>query len=197
MKRFLATQLVIPKDLPRGLIRQQKVSDLISRVAYAGYIEHDPWGITRRRGHHEPIISLKTFEAMQERKNNRSIAPIRKDTREDSPLRGAFTCADYAQPITSCWSKSCTGKRYPYYWRQSKGCSLYRKNIRAEKVDAAFEELLLSTSPIKGLVTIIEAKLKDAWGQRQSQTKAANKSVEKDLAHLDAQQDIRLQNLPI
>lgn len=61
LKRFFDAQPAFPKELPNGQIRQQKVSDMITRVIYAGYIEHDPWGVTRRKGHHEPIISLATF----------------------------------------------------------------------------------------------------------------------------------------
>lgn len=34
---------------------------------YFGDIEYKPWGVSRRKGHHEPIISHETFEAVQKR----------------------------------------------------------------------------------------------------------------------------------
>ncbi|MBL4767909.1 MAG: recombinase family protein, partial [Rhodobacteraceae bacterium] len=79
VKRFFENQPAFPKDLPNGQIRQQRVSDILNRIIYAGYIEREPWGITRRKGHHEPIITLAMFEAIQERKTQRAIAPRRKD----------------------------------------------------------------------------------------------------------------------
>ncbi len=50
LRRFFEAQPAYPKDLPTGQIRQQRISDLIARVIYAGYIEHEPWGVTRRKG---------------------------------------------------------------------------------------------------------------------------------------------------
>jgi len=52
LKRFFEAQPAFPQCLPNGQIRQQRVSDILSRVIYAGYIEHAPWGIGRRKGHH-------------------------------------------------------------------------------------------------------------------------------------------------
>ena len=115
-----------------------KISDLLSRVIYAGYVEHEPWGISRRLGHHEPIISLETYERIQARRNARAVAPKRKDISEDFPLRGAVCCATCDTSMTSCWSRSGTGKRYPYYFCHNRDCADHRKNIRAEKIDTAF-----------------------------------------------------------
>lgn len=125
VKRYLDNQKAFPKA--NGIVLQQVVTDMFSRVLYAGYIEHEPWGITRRKGHHEPLISLKTYERIQARKTERQIAPARPDINQDFPLRGAVTCDCCDKPLTSCWSRSATGKRYPYYWCQTKDCVMYRK----------------------------------------------------------------------
>lgn len=115
LKRFFEAQADFPKDLPNGQIRQQRISEMLRRVVYAGYIEHEPWGISRRKGHHTPIISLETYQRIQNRKNKRSIAPKRKDISEDFPLRGAVACASCGTAMTSCWSRSATGKRIPIF----------------------------------------------------------------------------------
>ena len=166
LKRFFESQPNFPKDLPNGQIRQQRITDLLNRVIYAGYIESDKWGVTRRKGHHEPLISLETFNRIQDRRTARNIAPARKDIREDFPLRGAVTCACCEQPLTSCWSKSASGKRYPYDWCQTRDCFEYRKSIRAEKIDDGFADLLRSMTPTENLFGIVSAMLKDAWDQR-------------------------------
>ncbi|MCV6546206.1 MAG: zinc ribbon domain-containing protein [Cohaesibacter sp.] len=30
-------------------------------------------------------------------------------------MRGFVVCGDCGHPLTACWSKSSTGKKYPYY----------------------------------------------------------------------------------
>jgi site-specific DNA recombinase len=149
-----------------GSILQQTITNIFRRVLYAGYIEHEPWGITGRKGHHEALISLKTYERIQERKAGRMLAPAHADINLDFPLRGEVACAQCSEPMTSCWSRSATGKRYPYFWCQTKGCSLYRKNIRAEKDDAAFAQMMQSLAPSKGLMGVVKAMFADAWAQR-------------------------------
>ena len=164
-------------------------------MIYAGYIEHEPWGVSRRKGHHEPIISLTTFEKIQERKNARPIAAAKQNIHEDFPLRGALNCACCNQPMTACWSRSGTGKRYPYYWCQTRDCSQYRKSIRAEKIDAGFEELLKGLTPSQNLLSIVTSMLSDAWDQRAAQRDNGKVQIKRDIAQLDKQQDALLEKL--
>ncbi|MFL4471858.1 recombinase family protein [Tateyamaria armeniaca] len=180
--RFLETQPDFPKDLPGGHIRQQKITNMLGRVIYAGYIEHEPWGIVRRKGHHEPTISLETFLKIQERKAAKTVAPMRKDLNEDFPLRGAVVCACCSQPVTACWSKSSTGKRYPYHWCQSRNCTEYRKNIPAQAIEAGFEDILKAMSPTPNLLDIVKTMLKSAWIQREDQAAAIKQAYKRDIA---------------
>lgn len=188
IKRFFEDQPEFPKDMPNGQIRQQKVSDILNRVIYAGYIEHERWGITRRKGHHEPIISLETYEAIQERKRGKDIAPKRVDIREDFPLRGIVLCACCDHPMTAYWAKSASGKRYPYFNCQTRDCSEYRKGIRAEKI-------LRTMSPNKTMMDIAITMLKDAWGQRTDQATQAKSALKRQIKDLDKQQDALLERL--
>jgi site-specific DNA recombinase len=195
LKRFFEAQPAYPKDLPGGLIRQQRISDMIGRVLYAGYIEHEPWGISRRKGHHEPIITFETFTKIQKRKAKKALAPMRKDLNLDFPLRGNINCACCDEPMTSCWSKSANGKRYPYYWCQTRDCSEYRKSIRAEKIDTAFETIMEKLTPTKSLVDVVKAMIKSAWDQRMDQAKFAKSTYKREIAQLDKQQDALLERL--
>ncbi|WP_244508612.1 hypothetical protein [Litoreibacter albidus] len=54
--------------------------------------------------------------------------------------------------MTAYWSRSATGKRYPYYNCQTRDCSEYRKSIRAEKIDGGFENILRSMTPSKNIL---------------------------------------------
>ena len=122
VKRFLEAQTAYPKDLPGGEIRNQRIYELMTRVLFAGYIEVSNWNVSLRKGHHDALISYETYLKIQERLNGGKKAPARADIAEDFPLRGFVICGDCERPMTSCWSKSKTGKRHPYYMCFRKGC---------------------------------------------------------------------------
>lgn len=42
LRRFFEAQHDFPKDLPRGKIRQTRISEMLTRVVYTGHIEHEP-----------------------------------------------------------------------------------------------------------------------------------------------------------
>lgn len=195
VRRFLEGIPAFPRPKSRKTIPQQRISDLLNRVLYAGHIEHERWDVSRLKAKHAPIISLETYERIQARKAGRMLAPARVDIKADFPLRGAVCCAECENTLTSCWSRSATGKRYPYFWCSSKSCSLFRKNIRAEKIDTAFETILQSMEPTKGMMAIVKSMLKTAWGQREAQAKAMKAEIRGEIAQLDKQLDSLLDRI--
>ena len=62
VKRFLESQPTYPKDCKDGTIRFQRVTDLLSRLVYAGLVEAPKWNVSRRKGRHEPLISVETVD---------------------------------------------------------------------------------------------------------------------------------------
>jgi hypothetical protein len=88
VKRFLESQPDFPKDLPDGQIRNQRITDILSRATYAGHIEVPNWDVPLRKGHHDGLISLAVFQQIQDRLKGGARAPARKDINEDFPLRG-------------------------------------------------------------------------------------------------------------
>ncbi len=168
---------------------------MLNRVIYAGYIEHEPWGITRRKGHNQALITLETYQTIQERRNNKGIAAKRPDISKDFPLRGSVNCACCDKPMTAYWSRIATGKRYPYYNCQTRDCSEYRKSIRAEKIDDGFENILRSMTPSKNILDITMSMLKDAWDQRGDQAKQAKAEIRRQHNELDKQQDALVERM--
>ncbi|WP_299961652.1 recombinase family protein [uncultured Roseobacter sp.] len=114
VQRFLERDPVYPEDLPDGKIRMQRVTDLLTRVLYAGYTEVEKWDMPLRKGHHEAIISFKTFEKIQQRRSEGAKAPARKDINEDFPLSARRL--DWKRPSQNRASRSIP----------SKSCSNYR-----------------------------------------------------------------------
>jgi hypothetical protein len=105
---------------PAGELRAQRVTDLLKRPIYAGYVEAPDWAVPLRKGYHEPLISFETFRTIQDRLAGNAKTPARKDLSADFPLRGAVVCGHCGTPLTACWTK---GKysRYPYYLCPKRG----------------------------------------------------------------------------
>ena len=193
--RFLEGQPDFPKQKHYGGIRIQKVTDLLRHPIYAGYVKSDAWDVSLREGRHEGLISFATHKKIQKRLDGGAVAPVRKDVRLDFPLRGFVTCADCERPLRSCWSKSCTGKRYPYYLCQTRGCASYGKSIKRDAIEGDFSALLKDMRPSASLFVIVKAMIVDAWNQRSEQTGDLRKALRREILKLEKQIDGLLNRL--
>ena len=186
VKRFLESQPAFPKCLPNGTIRNQRVKEILTRVVYAGYIEHAPWDVSLRKGQHEPLIDLTTFEKIQERLNGRAKLPARADLDEAFPLRGFLLCGDCNQPMTACWSKG-RSKTYPYYLCQRPDCESHGKSINRDKLHQEFEGIIEGLRPRPELIAMAKAMFSDIWEQRLLSARQQASKVKSDIKKLDAQ----------
>ena len=185
VKRFLEAQPDFPKDLDGIEIRNQKITEILTRSIYAGYIESPKWNVSLRKGHHEPLISYETFLKNQDRLKEGAYAPARKDINADFPLRGFIACGDCGKPLTACWSKSKTGKRHPYYLCHNRSCVSNRKSIPRDKLEGAFAEIVKSLQPTDDLFKAAKRLFKLAWDQRAAQYQSQQKSLESDITQID------------
>lgn len=171
VKRFLETKPDFPKCFPNGTIRNQRVKEYLKRITYAGYIEVPNWNVSLREGQHEALISLATFQKIQDRLAGNARVPARKDLNHDYPLRGFVTCSDCDKPLTACWSRSSTGKKHPYYMCYNKQCVSSRKSIPKAKIEGEFAELLKQLTPSKDMFALAKAMFTSAWDVRLNQFK--------------------------
>jgi site-specific DNA recombinase len=72
VKRFLESYPAFPKTR-HGIVLNQTVTNLLTRSVYAGLIEAPDWGITLRKGNHQPLISVETFRKIRDRLNGRPV----------------------------------------------------------------------------------------------------------------------------
>ncbi|MCK4944890.1 MAG: recombinase family protein, partial [Alphaproteobacteria bacterium] len=179
MKRFLEANPHYPKDMPNGEIRAQTIIRLMSKVLYAGYVEAPSFNVSRRKGKHEGLISLETFEKIQTRRNENAYVPARKDIHKDFILRGAVVCGSCNSPLTAGWSKG-KYKKYPYYFCRKKGCTEYGKTVPRAKLEEDFENILKELQPTKGLFQIAFAMFKDAWNAQMQKTVSIAKTFKQD-----------------
>ena len=188
VKRYFESRPEFPRD-KRGLVRNQLVNDILTRVLYAGMVEHADWGISRREGKHEGIVSYETFEKVQARLAGKAYAPARADISEHFPVRGAVECADCGHALTACFSKSKTGKRHPYYMCHHKGCASYRKSIKRDDLEGAVEAMLEALTPSQSMFDMISAMFADAWDQQQKNAQALAKNMRAEMLKLEKQID--------
>lgn len=119
---------------------------MLTNILYAGYIEYPNWDVPRIQGIHEPIISLDTFEKIQDRFLGKIPKLIRKDISLDFPLRGLVFCSYCQKPLTASWSKG-RSKMYPFYRCIHKGCKYGNKSIRKDIIETLFVNKLKMIEP--------------------------------------------------
>ena len=183
IKRYLDAHDLFPKSVSNNVC-YQKITDMLNRIIYAGYICHPPWDVPLRQGHHEPLVSLETFQAVQRRLKAVAQAPARKDIGQDFPLRGFVTCADCSNPYTASWAKG-RNKHYPYYLCMTKGCDSYGKSIKRDVMEGAFEELLQSLTPEPEAVELAQVMLRKLWDERKANQAAQVEEQKQQLLEVE------------
>jgi hypothetical protein len=183
--RFLQDHPLFPKDKD-GKVRNQRVSIIMRNWHYAGCVESKKLGVSRRKGRHEPIVSMETMQRVQDRLEGINRAPYRKELGVDFPLRGYVVCDDCETPLTACWSK-CSNGKYPYDLCPKRGCESYGKSIRREKLEGEFEGLLTQMQPSETLLRIARMMFKDAWAEQGSEVEAQRTALKEQLEKVERQ----------
>lgn len=158
---------------------------ILREVFYAGYIEYAPWEVTRRPGHHKPLITLEVFEKNQRRLNQRVVSFVRQDTREEFELRSLVNCANCLSKYTGGPSTSGTGKKHDYYKCNQKSCVRYGKSIRTSKLREDFKELLQQIKPCEEAIDLARAIFQDAWGDEMQDRSKAQVSLTSKKSQLE------------
>lgn len=193
MKRFLEDQPEFRKTRG-GVVLNQVVTDLLTRPVYAGLVEAPDWGVTLRKGHHEPIISVETFRKNQDRLKGGARAPNRADINADFPLRGFVVCGDCGGPLTGCWSKG-RMSLHAYYLCFKRECPSYRKSIRREAIERDFEELLGGMTPPPSVLRVARMRLEDLWNHRLAIDTERARSLKQTLADIEKEVDAALDQI--
>jgi len=181
--RFLQDNPLFPKDAT-GVVRHMRVAQLFSQVAYAGLIEAVDWGVPLQPAQHDGLVSVETFQRVQDRLNGAGRTANRKNLNEDFALRGFVICGCCGTPLTACWSKGLY-KKYPYYLCPKRGCETYGKSIARDKIEGEFEQLLRSVQPTDTLCKVASAMLEEIWNRRLTQAGAERKALAAKLKQLE------------
>ena len=161
---------------------------------YAGDIEYLPWDVSRRKGHHQGIISLETFECNQRiLKKENILVRIRQDISPDFPIRGLLVCHHCGGHITAAYSK----KTFAYYLcNGNKQCERYGKSIQKEIIEKQFLVLLQSISLKDEIGKLVEVVFERVWKQEIHYLEALQASKAKETKQLE-ERAVQLTNLLI
>ncbi len=184
--RYLNQHPDYSKGRSKGVTHQQ-AHIILTNCLYAGMIEKPDWGIERKKGKHQGLVSYETFERIQARLAGNANAPARADVSDDFPLRGSVVCAHCGHGLTACWSKSKTGARHAYYMCFARGCVQYRKSIRRGQIEGEFARLLEGMTHTPRLVKLARALFRSAWDQRMKQIASVQGSYDRQIAQVDRQ----------
>ena len=187
VKRFLESNPLFPKDR-HGLVAIERVHQILTQPLYAGYLEVPRWNLSLRKGQHEGLISLETFDLIQDRLAGKSRAPSRKDINADFPMRGFVACGDCHHPMTATWAKG-EGGRYAYYMCRQHGCVSNGKSIARAKVEGALETLVRSLTPAHELIQLAAAMFRDLWDRRAKDAKERRAALKLETAAVEKKID--------
>ncbi len=185
VKRFLESKPEIPKSYKGTEVHFDKVKRLLTNTLYAGYLQFPKWDIPLTKAQHDPLISYATHQVIQDRLRERSVAPARKDINKDFPLRGFLICETCGHRLTACWAKSRTGKKYPYYLCQYRGCSEKGKSIPRDKLETQFGNHLKSLVPAQTTFELAERMFRDAWDDRSNSASSETKRLKTKARQID------------
>lgn len=183
--RFLQDHPLFPKDTA-GLVRHQRVGDLLDQSAYAGLIEAKDWGVSLRTAQHEPLVSVATYQRVQERLRGVGRMPKRQNLNADFPLRGFVLCDDCGSALTACWSTG-RAQRHAYYLCHKRGCASYGKSIKRDVIEGAVETLLHELRPTPGLFRVAAAMFEELWNAKAAQGAAQAKALQIELLKIEKQ----------
>lgn len=123
------------------------VKRILTNILYTGHVEYPDWEVPLMKGVHEPIISLKLFEQVQERIHGKIPQRTRKDMREDFPLRGYINCIHCQHPLTASWSTSRSKEKHPYYRCNAKECIMKGKSITQKELHDQYKLYIKKIKP--------------------------------------------------
>jgi site-specific DNA recombinase len=167
----------------------QLVSRLFMRLPiYAGFIEYAPWEISRRQGHHQPIIDLDTFRRICDKLDGHRPIRIRKDVRQDFPLRHTLVvCGQCSRQYTASYTTKKKGYKRGYYRCNNTACPEHTKSIPMGVIEGQFEAILEGIKPKPLVLKISEAMLYDQWEIRVANRAVSEKNDTGEIARLKSE----------
>mgnify|MGYP001569184677 CR=1 FL=1 len=173
IRRVDGCRYLMEKGFWKGKYPEKYTDEFTSMLKdpfYMGDIEYLPWEVSRRKGHHEAIISAETFELNQKRLNNELTGKrIRKDITDEFPARGLIVCACCGKHLTGATTTKNKGLyKRPYYFCQNRDCKMYRKSLFGDDVEKKLDTIIKQQKLKKNVGDVVKLVFDRTWKQEIS-----------------------------
>lgn len=166
-------------------IHLQFVKHLITELLYAGLVEYPEWGISRRQGYHQRIISVETYNRIQEKIKRPERKPRATDSLE-FPLRRIITCDLCGKPMTGSSNRG-KSKYYGHYTCNNKECVANPKNIGVDKVETDYIKLLERIGKEKEILDLARIAVTRVWQNKTRDIVELKEDREKEIEDIENQ----------
>jgi site-specific DNA recombinase len=175
-------------------LKLDHVKAIFTQPLYAGIIEYRQWEVSRRKGHHKAIISVDTFDKIQQRLKRPERKPRETDKLE-FPLRRLVNCSVCGKKMTGSVNRG-KSKYYAHYTCNNKECKANPKNITASKVEEDYIKLLSDITVDDEVLKVGLYVAQKIWKEKAEQIEEFQKSNEKKRAELLKQIDEYIDLIP-
>jgi site-specific DNA recombinase len=161
--------------------------NMLRNPMYIGLLNAPKFGVTGQRGDFDPLVSEQTFYRVQGILSGRVVAvgPHLRNHPE-FPLRAFVRCEACGRGLTASWSKSRTGKKYPYYHCRSGACRTV--NVTKTRLEGLFAEELERLQPTTAYMLLVKDVVLRTWqaeraaaAQQVAQSKQRVKAIQAKL----------------
>jgi len=194
MRRFLQNDPRFPRS-KSGRVSSERASQLLQKPIYAGYISSEAYGLSWHKMQHEPLISLETYQKIQDRRAGVAKAPKRADIGDAFALRGIVACGCCGTPLRSYFATGRHGNRFPYYMCGKKGCEQYGKSTKRDRLEGDVGSLIKSLEPTPKLIRIAAAMFRIAWDARGAQADEMRRTAVLKAKAVDKEIDVFLDRI--
>ncbi len=158
---------------------KQSVSKIFSNKYYMGIITSKVHG--EAKGKHLAMIDEELFYRVREQITGRKQVKdtVRRDIRDDFPLRGILLCAICMSRLTGAPSRSKSGKKYNYYVCGSRKHKAF--SVPVQKADDAFIQLLKDICVKDKPMQIFTEMLKEKYELQLSELSKSSDKVNADI----------------
>ncbi len=194
VKEFLERAIIIGAKGRPIPITLNFVKKLLTNEKLTGWFayKNKNWNIPYQHWNIEPIISVETFKAIQDRLHGRktNIRPRKYNMDdEDFPLRRWVLCPACGKPMTASRPRAKSGKRHMYYHCYRKGCPLCAKNIPQAVMHADLENLLTHITPDPALLNLTRALVKDSYNEMYADARAHQQATRAKITVMQAEKE--------
>jgi len=150
---------------------------------YRGVLKNR-WGDEIIQGKHMPMITEDEYHRIVAVRDGRTIGAgvTRRKHNPQFPLRKMLRCAKCDEFLTASFSRGKMGGRYGYYHCRKKGCPLYGRGMRREKVEADFKRLSNDYSLNPDFLVHLRRLIEDELGAGEAESRHKAELLESRLA---------------